>query len=199
MRKYLTVLMLFLLFAGCRAEEKEKPELVESDTILSETSDITLAVKEDSLTDTGLILLITNETSDTFTYGYEYGLEVKQDDQWYRLKIKMAVPAIAVFLKEGPGSTEEFHVRWNKGDVSEGNYRIVKDIGKYTLAAEFVYDIPETEDSSESSSRSLSGSTVSGVYQYNPQTKEAEFIPEENFYSGSSAEKRSNSKPPKDD
>ena len=200
MKKIFLVLVLLFLFAGCRAaEEKENPELVESNTSLSTTSDITLAVKEGSITDTGLILLITNETSDTFTYGCEYGLEVKQDDQWYRLKIKVAVPAMAMILSEGPGNTDEFHVHWNKGDVSEGSYRIVKDVGKYTLVAEFVYDIPETENSSGSSSKSSSGSAVSGVYQYNPKTNEAEFIPEGDFYSGSSAGKSSKSKPPQKD
>ena len=74
MKKIFLVLVLLFLFAGCRAaEEKEKPELVESNTSLSTTSDITLAVKEGSITDTGLILLITNETSDTFTYVWAGG------------------------------------------------------------------------------------------------------------------------------
>lgn len=199
MKKFFLCVLVALSFAGCWAVEKETTEFVKSNTILSATSDITLAVKEESITDTGLILLITNKSSDVFSYDYDYKLEVKKDGQWYRLKIPIAVPSIAAILNEGPGNTHEFHVYWNKGDVSEGEYRIVKGVGKYTLAAEFVYNIVGTEESAESSSAGVSYSAVSGVYQYSPKTKEERFIPEGDFYSSSSPVKASSSKPPQKD
>ena len=195
MKKYLLMFMFFLLFAGCQAAEEEKIELVESDTILSATSDIALAVKEDSITDTGLILLITNETSHAFSFGCEYDLEVKKDDRWRQLEIKMAIPAIGLILGEGPGNTNEFYVHWNKGDLSEGEYRVVKEIGPYTLAAEFVYDADLAETGGESSETKKPDSAASGVYQYNAVTKEETFIPEESFLGGSSSARSLSSEP----
>lgn len=100
--------------------------------------DVTVSVKENSLHDTGLVLLIRNQTSRELTYDMTYALEQKKDGAWYAWDRELSFNAIAAVLK--PDAVNEFPVSWDAG-LPKGLYRIVKPVaaagGVQYPAAEF--------------------------------------------------------------
>ena len=92
---------------------------------LPATSEVAIAIKEDSIGDTSLTLLIENNTSKELSYDMTYALEQKKDDVWYSWDTDMAFNALAAILK--PNTVNEFQVTWN-AKLSKGQYRIVKPV-----------------------------------------------------------------------
>lgn len=128
--------ILFLIsLVGCSSQKfSNETELNE----ISSTKEISLSVKEQSLTDTGLILLIENHTDKECSYGMEYTVEQKRGDKWYSSDEEKIVESLAALLR--PNETNEFSVTW-KEKLPPGTYRVVKPVntskGNENLAVEF--------------------------------------------------------------
>ncbi len=89
------------------------------------TDDVTLSVKQDSLTSTGLVLLITNNTESTFSCDTVYYIEQKRNGAWFTSSEDNSFTAIGIILE--PNSTSEFNIEWD-GVLPKGEYRVVKPI-----------------------------------------------------------------------
>lgn len=111
--------------------------------ILSACSDktipngIELTAKEGSISSESMVLIIKNN-SDKYSYyfGNDFGLQRYDNDEW------VAVPYIngghsitAIRLCLSPDTSQEFttHFKNTWGDLTEGNYRIVKHFDKTPL------------------------------------------------------------------
>lgn len=137
MKKCAVLLPLFviILFTACSSMtfSNESPH-----QDLPVTGEVTISIKEDSVSDTSLILVIKNNTAKELSYDMTYTLERKKDNTWYSLDQDMAFNALAAILK--PNAINEFPVSWD-AKLSKGVYRIVKPVvtenGICPVAAEF--------------------------------------------------------------
>lgn len=154
MKKILRILIcgiIILGIIGCTSSKNDSNIGRESKTKITAYGDPALSVKEGTLTSTGATVLLKNNGDKNYTYGSPYKIEKKEDDKWYTVKTineyLFTMPAYQ--LKSG--ETKELQLDWKimYGELSAGNYRIVKDIsfeyeeGKYdtyNIAAEFIID-----------------------------------------------------------
>lgn len=124
-----------LTLAGCGTARFTQPSALEQPL---SSDEVTLAVKEDSLSDGGLVLEITSHVDRELTYGMDYTIEQYRDGAWYAMGGDRIIPSIAAILM--PGETNEFSVTWDKA-LSQGRYRVVKPVntsqGTQDLAVEF--------------------------------------------------------------
>lgn len=116
-------LLLALGLAGCGTARFSHPT---ERAPLAAAAEVSMAVEEGSLTESGLTLLITNATAREMTYGMEFSLERKRGDAWYAMdEDDRAFADLAAIL--APGETNRFSVTW-EGTLPAGEYRVVKTI-----------------------------------------------------------------------
>lgn len=128
-------LVIVLTVAGCNSVTFSTPSAYEN---VNETSEVMISVKGQSLTDTGLTLLIQNNAGEELSYGMEYTIEQNKDGSWYSMDSEQSFNSLAAILK--PGDTNEFEVTWEK-KLPKGAYRVVKPVntsqGSTPLSVEF--------------------------------------------------------------
>ena len=115
-----------LLLTGC-TNEIDKLITVESD-IKIEDSNVTLKVKEDTLTKTGATFILENNKNNAINYTIAYEIEAKRDNKWYKLGI------INEFIEEiyevDAKSTDQIIIDWKNSylKLPKGEYRVIKEI-----------------------------------------------------------------------
>ena len=130
MKKIIIALLISLtsifLLTGC-TNEIDKLITVESD-IKIEDSNVTLKVKEDTLTKTGATFIIENNKNNAINYTIAYEIEAKRDNKWYKLGI------INEFIEEiyevDAKSTDQIIIDWKNSysKLPKGEYRVITDI-----------------------------------------------------------------------
>lgn len=97
-------------------------------SITIETNEITLKVKEDTLTKKGATFILENNRKEAINYNSAYTIEVKRDNVWHELNI------INEFVDEtyevDPKSTDQITIDWEKSylKLPKGEYRVIKEI-----------------------------------------------------------------------
>lgn len=95
-------------------------------------NDIVLSLKDNTLSPTGMVLIITNNSNKyRYEYGEDFGIEY-YENEWE------AVPMIGeqvIFTIKNiiyPNKTREANINWENcyGSLPKGNYRIVKNFDK---------------------------------------------------------------------
>lgn len=145
MKKIILALLISLtsifLLTGC-TNEIDKLITVESD-IKIEDSNVTLKVKEDTLTKTGATFILENNKNNAINYTIAYEIEAKRDNKWYKLGI------INEFIEEiyevDAKSTDQIIIDWKNSylKLPKGEYRVIKEITVpatyelFYIAAEF--------------------------------------------------------------
>ena len=145
MKKIILALLISLtsifLLTGC-TNEIDKLITVESD-IKIEDSEVTLKVKEDTLTKTGATFILENNKNNAINYTIAYEIEAKRDNKWYKLGI------INDFIEEiyevDAKSTDQIIIDWKNSylKLPKGEYRVIKEITVpatyelFYIAAEF--------------------------------------------------------------
>nr|WP_317413278.1 immunoglobulin-like domain-containing protein [uncultured Solibaculum sp.] len=128
-------LVIVLAVSGCNLVKFSTPTAYEK---VNETSEVTISIQDQSLTDTGLTLLIQSNVEEELSYGTDYTIEQNKDGSWYSMDGEQVFNSLAAILK--PGDTNEFDVTWEK-KLPKGAYRVVKPVntsqGATPLAAEF--------------------------------------------------------------
>lgn len=114
------------LLTGC-TNEIDKLITTESDVKI-EDSNVTLKVREETLTNTGATFVLENNRKDIIDYTLAYEIEAKRDNKWYKLGI------INEFVEEiyevDAKSTDQIIVDWENTylKLPKGEYRLVKEI-----------------------------------------------------------------------
>lgn len=114
------------LLTGC-TNEIDKLITTESDVKI-ENSNVTLKVREETLTNKGATFVLENNRKDIIDYTLAYEIEAKRDNKWYKLGI------IAEFVEEiyevDAKSTDQIIIDWEKTylKLPKGEYRLVKEI-----------------------------------------------------------------------
>lgn len=106
---------------------------------------ITMKIKEGSLTNTGATVIITDLSGDESVdlINRKFKIDYKKDDKWYRLesKIKNEVTVMTTDnVMENGDNTYTQEINWERyyGKLDKGHYRIVKEVKtNLYIAAEF--------------------------------------------------------------
>lgn len=133
---------------GCENSKNEFKVGSESDIQISQ-SEVTLAIKSGTLKNTGATLILTNNSDDkTYQYGNPYIIEIKQSGKWHSINVELnfILPVYNLY----PEEKKEIELNWENGygKLSEGTYRIIKNVyyekeenlENYNIAVEFTID-----------------------------------------------------------
>lgn len=101
--------------------------------------DITMEIKEGTLTKTGATIVITDLSSKNNTFSKEFRIDQKRGGKWYTLKDKSKnkVNVVAGQQEENKKLEQELNWEKNYGTLSDGYYRIVKKINNKDIVVEF--------------------------------------------------------------
>lgn len=102
---------------------------------LNLAENITMKIKEGSLTNTGATVIITNLSSDENVnlINSEFKIDYKKNEKWYRLesKIKHEVTVMTgENVVDNKDNTYTQEINWERyyGKLDKGHYRIVKEV-----------------------------------------------------------------------
>ena len=130
MKKILTILLcgiMVLGMAGC-GKTKNKFDIGNKSNIKISQNDVTMTIKEGTLTNRSATLVLTNNSEKNFQYGNPYEIEIKKDGEWHKINIELYfdMPAFQLSAKE----SKEIELDWENGygKLANGTYRIIKEI-----------------------------------------------------------------------
>lgn len=100
--------------------------------------DITMEIKEGTLTKTGATIVITDLSGKNNTFSKEFRIDQKRGEKWYTLKDK-SKNEVDVMPGQEEDKKLEQELNWKKnyGTLSDGYYRIVKKINNKDIVVEF--------------------------------------------------------------
>lgn len=100
--------------------------------------DITMEIKEGTLTKTGATIVITDLSGKNNTFSKEFRIDQKRGGKWYTLKDK-SKNEVDVMPGQQENKKIEQELNWEKnyGTLSDGYYRIVKKINNKDIVVEF--------------------------------------------------------------
>jgi hypothetical protein len=157
MNRYLLFVVFIVLgaviLAGC-GQSDDDVNLEPTDyTTVNNLEGVMMTVQEETVSPTGLTVILENNSDQQCIYGEHYVLEKKVNQGWYQVPV--VVEGDYGFVDIGydlpPGAEEAWDVDWEwlYGSLETGEYRIVKDIldfrgtgdyDTYYLTAEFIID-----------------------------------------------------------
>lgn len=99
---------------------------------------ITMEIKEGTLTKTGATIVITDLSGKNNTFNKEFRIDQKRGGKWYTLKDK-SKNEVDVMPGQQENKKLEQELNWEKnyGTLSDGYYRIVKKINNKDIVVEF--------------------------------------------------------------
>lgn len=111
-------------------------------------TDVSLSIKSNTLTSKGATFIIKNNSKEDYTYGAEYKIQVKKDEQWQDIELDQPIVwnsmAYSLISREQREINIDF--TYGYGELSKGQYRLVKedlrksvspDSRAYSIYAEF--------------------------------------------------------------
>ena len=101
--------------------------------------DITMEIKEGTITKTGATIVITDLSGKNNTFSKEFRIDQKRGGKWYTLKdnSKNVVDVMTGQKEEDKKLEQELNWEKNYGTLSDGYYRIVKKINNKDIVVEF--------------------------------------------------------------
>ena len=129
-KKILSILICVIMIlgvTGCK-KSKNKFDIGNVSDVKISQSDVTLSIKEGTLTNEGATLILTNNSDKNYQYGYPYTIEIMKDGKWHYINVQLdfIMPALQLLANE----TKEIELNWKSGygKLAEGTYRIIKSI-----------------------------------------------------------------------
>lgn len=99
---------------------------------------ITMEIKEGTLTKTGATIVITDLSGKNNTFSKEFRIDQKRGGKWYTLKDNSKnVVDVMPGQEEDKKLEQELNWEKNYGTLSDGYYRIVKKINNKDIVVEF--------------------------------------------------------------
>ena len=99
-----------------------------SDMEISNNSDVSLSVKDGTLKNTSVTLILANDSDKLLRYDDVYEIEIKKDNEWHKINVELYFDMPLWEAKEN--SKEEIELNWEHeyGKLAKGNYRIIKEV-----------------------------------------------------------------------
>ena len=139
---------IFLGITGCGNAKNEFDVGNKSDVQISQ-NDVSLSIKDGTLKNTGVTLVLTNNSDEDFNYGNPYEIEIKKDGEWHKINVQLNFTLPAFSLKAKESKEIELDWEYDYGKLASGTYRIIKSIDyekeegnfeKFNVAVEFAID-----------------------------------------------------------
>ena len=117
-----------------KAESEEIIDLVKTISIIennNKNEDISLLVKEDTITSKGATFILKNNSNKTYTYGAEYEIEIKENSEWSKIELDTPLSWNELLYLIKPNITSELNIDFmiGYGELSTGKkYRFVKKV-----------------------------------------------------------------------
>lgn len=127
-------LLNFFLISGCNSMNFSKKS-TKTETYVND--EVSLEIKNDSIDNSGLVLLISNKTNTDLTYDSTYYIEQKKNGVWYSSDNEQYFNALAILLESK--ATNEFEVDFET-TLPQGEYRIIKSINVSTGSIPLMVD-----------------------------------------------------------
>lgn len=129
-RTFLTVLLLGVIVlgvTGCRSTNNFDVGDV-SDIKISNNSDASLSVKDGTLKNTEVTLILENDSDKLLRYDEYYKMEIKEDNEWHTINVELYFNDPLWEVKQN--SKEEIELNWEHGygKLAPGGYRIIKKV-----------------------------------------------------------------------
>lgn len=101
---------------------------------------VSITIKEGTLTRRGALIVITNNSDKNCSYGEDYSLERNILGKWTKMRTKEKdIWFDLVEYQVEPGESREYEVIWDYmyGRLGKGKYRLIKEINNKRVAVEF--------------------------------------------------------------
>lgn len=118
-------------------------ENVTTEKELTKLDNISMTIKEGTLTKTSATIIITDLSVDENTYGAYYRIDKKENDKWTELQPiidNYGFNSIGYLVDEN--NKLELHHKWDwlYGELESGEYRLVKEVNNKYFSVEFNID-----------------------------------------------------------
>lgn len=137
--------VLILTVAGC-AKTKNKLDIGNKSNIKALKNDVIMTIKDGTLTNKSVTLVLANNSDKKIQYGSSYEIEIKKNDEWHKINAKLNF-TLQLFILESKEKNEfELNFEDGYGKLPSGTYRVIKKIDKekedgvfdsFYVAAEF--------------------------------------------------------------
>lgn len=142
MKKHSLILLLLILLAVIVVVIK----------LLPNGNEVTVEIKKDSISNTGVSILITDKSSNRYEWGSEYYLQVKKDNEWKKVEsIASGLSPDNIFvsfwygLDENHQLSQSFNWSTRYGELPSGIYRVEKPADDNTTHEEVYFYSNEFE------------------------------------------------------
>ena len=138
----ITILLCGVLMLGLTGCGKTKGEFE-----IGNKSDITMSIKDGTLTNEGTTLVLKNDSDKLLRYSEEYRIQVKKDENWYNINVELEFNVPLWELETNSEKEIELNWEYSYGNLPSGEYRIIKQVyfeneedQKFYISAEFNID-----------------------------------------------------------
>lgn len=114
---------------GCGKSKKEFDIGDKSDIKISQ-NDVTMTIKDGTLTNKSVTLILTNNSDRKIQYGSPYEIEIKKNGEWHKINAELNF-TLQLFILESKEKNEfELNFEDGYGKLPSGTYRVIKKIDK---------------------------------------------------------------------
>ena len=149
MKKMVFVILLcgvmVLAMTGCK-NVKNKLDIGNKSNIKVSQNDVIMTIKDGTLTNKSVTLVLINNSDKKIQYGSPYEIEIKKNDEWHKINVELNF-TLQLFILESKKKNEfELNFEDEYGKLPSGIYRVIKKIDKekedgvfdsFYVAAEF--------------------------------------------------------------
>ena len=108
---------------------------------------VTLSIKENTLTNTGVTLILKNDSNKLLRYDEVYKIEVKQNNEWHKINAELYFNEPLWEVEQNKSQELELKWEYGYGKLTKGEYRIIKEVyfeneseKKFYISAEFTIE-----------------------------------------------------------
>lgn len=97
------------------------------------TYKVNLKIKENTLTNTGATIIITDTNELPYSYGEAYKIQKLENNEWKDIKTKNGYAFNDLAYNTDENGKLEMKLNWNDmyGSLKSGEYKLIKEIGDY--------------------------------------------------------------------
>ena len=144
--KLLTILLCGFMILGIIScgNSKNEFDVGRKSEIQILNNDISLSIKNDTLKNTGVTLILKNNSNKLLRYDEVYEIEIKQNNEWHKINVILNFNEPLWSLESNASEELEFLWENSYGKLAKGEYRIIKEVyfeneyeQKFYISAEF--------------------------------------------------------------
>lgn len=121
--------VLILTMTGC-VKTKNKLDIGNKSNIKALKNDVIMTIKDGTLTNKSVTLVLINNSDKKIQYGSSYEIEIKKNDEWHKINAKLNF-TLQLFILESKEKNEfELNFEDGYGKLPPGTYRAIKKIDK---------------------------------------------------------------------